>query len=176
MYDEHLNRISNRPGESLQVKLVKGVFDKFLDKVEDFNRKSGSSFELKGKQLLEVGCGSGRLLPIVVDKGLHYSTFEPTESMRKALCETATRRSISLEAFEVINVSLPEIPLEYFEKFDFGVALHVIEHAPNQYEAYRWIQSFSQCINVGGYFLIVTPYYPDYSWRFYDIDWSHGLP
>jgi hypothetical protein len=96
--------------------------------------------------------------------------------MRKALCETATRRSISLDAFEVINVSLPEIPLEYFEKFDFGVALHVIEHAPNQYEAYRWIQSFSQCINVGGYFLIVTPYYPDYSWRFYDIDWSHGFP
>ena len=176
MYDEHLNRISNRPGESLQVKLVKGIFDKFLDIVVDLNYKSGSKFELKGKQLLEVGCGSGRLLPSVVDKGLHYSSFEPTESMRKALLDTADRKSILLDSFEVINESLPDIPLVYFDKFDFGVALHVIEHAPNQYEAYKWIQSFSRCINVGGYFLIVTPYYPDYSWRFYDVDWSHGFP
>lgn len=176
MYDEHLNRISNRPGESLQVKLVKGIFDKFLDIVVEINRKSGSIFELKGKQLLEIGCGSGRLLPIVIDKGLHYSAIEPTESMRKALRDTATSRSISLDSFEVINESLPKISRMYLDKFDFGVALHVIEHAPNQYEAYKWIFSFSQCINVGGYFLIVTPYYPDYSWRFYDVDWSHGFP
>lgn len=176
MYDEHLNRISNRPGESLQVKLVKGIFDKFLDIVVDLDRESGSISELKEKKLLEIGCGSGRLLPIVVDEGLHYSAFEPTESMRKALLDNATKRDISKDSFEVINESLPEIPMVYFNKFDFGVAMHVIEHAPNQYEAYKWIQSFSQCISVGGYFLIVTPYYPDYSWRFYDVDWSHGFP
>jgi SAM-dependent methyltransferase len=176
MYDEHLNRISNRPGEALQVKLVKGIFDKFLGIVIDLNRKSGIAFELNGKQLIEVGCGSGRLLPIAIDMGLHYSTFEPTESMRKAVRDTASRNSIPRESFEVINESLPEIPLKYFDKFDFGVAMHVIEHAPNQYEAYQWIKSISRCINLGGYFLIVTPYYPDYSWRFYDVDWSHGFP
>jgi SAM-dependent methyltransferase len=176
MYNEHLNRISNRPGESLQVKLVKGIFDKFLDIVANLNRNSGSTFELKGKRLLEVGCGSGRLLPIVVSKGLHYSAFEPTESMRKALLNTATRSAIPLDSFEVLNQSLPEIPPVYFDNFDFGVAMHVIEHAPNPFEAYKWILSFSQCINVGGYFLIVTPHYPDYSWRFYDVDWSHGFP
>jgi hypothetical protein len=58
MYDEHLNRISNRPGESLQVKLVKGIFDKFLEIVVDLDRESGSISEIKGKKLLEIGCGS----------------------------------------------------------------------------------------------------------------------
>lgn len=176
MYDRHLSRIANRPGEFLQVKLASKILNRFL--ADALKQENNLVFDQKEKstKLIEIGCGSGRMLPIVNFKGIHYTAVEPTHSMRESLELTAKKYSIEKDSFEVSACSLPDLLLDYDKSFDFAIALHVIEHAPNQYAAHEWLNSISKCLKQDGFLLIVTPYYPDYLWRFYDVDWSHGFP
>lgn len=171
MYDSHLSRISNRPGEKLQILLARKLLIKFLNLTK--NNLSGNS---KPLELLEIGSGSGRMLPIVVNMGLKYTAVEPTKIMRCELEKVAERSNIQKQQYKVINNSLPNLRQVSSSKFDLTIALHVIEHAPNPYIAREWLEEMQRILTVGGYVFLVTPYFPDYRWRFYDVDWSHSFP
>ncbi len=171
MYDSHLTRISNRPGEKLQVILATKLIDKFL-KSTSFNPNKNS----KSANVIEIGSGSGRMLPILHKLGFVYTAVEPTRLMRTELEKVARRSNIEKGVFHIVENSLPNLPNEFENRFDLAIALHVIEHAPNPYNAREWLDEIKRVLKSGGHLLVVTPFFPDYQWRFYDVDWSHSFP
>jgi SAM-dependent methyltransferase len=151
--------------------LAKKLFIKFLN-----NTKIVSNNDLKEISLIEIGSGAGRMLPIVNKFGMKYTSIEPTTIMRIELDKIAKNNNIDKKDYEVMSESLPNLPEKLSKQFDLAIALHVLEHAMNPYSAREWLEEIQRVLVEGGYLLIITPHFPDYNWRFYDVDWSHSFP
>jgi ubiquinone/menaquinone biosynthesis C-methylase UbiE len=198
MYDRHLERISNRPGERIQVLLAQKLFMKFINNVQNYEDvltgqhggelgtletsrfaqtdKSDSKDMDSKKKLIEIGTGAGRLLPIVLSQNIEYVGIEPTESMRNSTFELSKKFGINKEKFKLIDSRLPNLSSELDNLFDYAYMSHVIEHASSPQEARVWLESVRGSLKLGGYILIISPNIRDYGWRFWDVDWSHGWP
>jgi 2-polyprenyl-3-methyl-5-hydroxy-6-metoxy-1,4-benzoquinol methylase len=167
MYDKHLERIDNRPGEYLQKILHRKLIDKFLSKVED-----GDTV----KDILEIGPGSGRVAVELVSMGFSYVAIEPTKSMVEATT-IRIKNSISKDLqLEIHEDRLPSINQNLLRRFDAVVLIHTLEHASNPYEAHEWLGTIKSMLKPGGYIFMLSPDYLDYGSEFYDVDWSHSFP
>lgn len=198
MYDRHLERISNRPGESIQVLLARKIFEKFIHDskneqkrvlvgrksrqtfIEEANQRNSDNVDDSHHQakrsLLEVGTGSGRMLPIVLNQDIQYVGIEPTASMRMATLQNARKLGIDDSKFRLIDVRLPNVPKELADSFDYVYLSHVLEHASSPHEARIWLENLSKALKKDGYIFVISPNVRDYGWRFWDVDWSHGWP
>lgn len=164
MYDSHLDRISQRPGENLQLWLVR----KILSKSRSLSRIRNSSEVIN---VLEIGPGSGRAIEYLLNFNVMYDVIEPTNLMRDNLI---SRYAENPKFGESYSDPLPFVLPKQEGKYDFVLAMHVLEHTRNQYDAREFVASCFSMLNKNGELLIVTPDAPDYGKLFFNIDWSHG--
>lgn len=116
--------------------------------------------------LLEVGTGTGRVASAAVDSGWQYEGIEPTTALREM---TAQRYGVTVH-----DAALPDLP--DLPPFDATLALHVLEHAPDQYAARAWLDAMRGAVRPRGFVLIASPDIRDYRHTFWESDWSHGWP
>jgi len=77
-----------------------------------------------GKNLLEVGAGNGRFTKAVISSGYKFdrsTAIEPSKTLFSAL-------KICCPQIELINSTVDQLDLSYFEQFDTIHSIHVMEH------------------------------------------------
>lgn len=157
-YDEFANRNGWGPGQGLQRWVNRRILQSIKKAVPEV------------RQILEIGCGTGNFAAACVQDGqISYLGVEPNEKLAK-FCEGR------LPGNSVVRASLPDLPSAFRDSFDVVVAIHVIEHARNGYEAREWVGAMGQACRVGGQIVIVSPDVRDFRAAFWDIDWSHAFP
>ena len=164
-YDSHLDRIGNRPGESLQNWLVRKMIDRALE--------STKPLPLSTIRALEVGPGVGRCAAELLSRDIFYTAIEPTGRMRKNLLASFENNSKFEGVFPNLLPDVTGLPLA---GYDLIVAMHVLEHTTDQYNAREFLSACKELLKPGGTIFIVCPDYADYKSVFFDIDWSHGYP
>jgi SAM-dependent methyltransferase len=120
--------------------------------------------------LLEVGTGTGTLAVAAPEAWIFdYVGVEPNTEL------AAVSRS-RLRTGQVVVASLPNLPTDFKDRFDVALAVHVVEHATNGYEARAWVSEMLRCVKPGGFVVLVSPQISDFKTYFWDIDWSHAFP
>jgi SAM-dependent methyltransferase len=110
--------------------------------------------ELKGKQVLECGCGAGRFTEILLDQGAYVTSIDLSEAVdanQENFPQTQTHRIAQADILQLPFVS---------QQFDVVFCLGVIQHTPNPEQA---ISCFYEQIKPGGT-LILDHYSYDFSW------------
>lgn len=114
----------------------------FLDSFE--NNILGRFFqELKGKKVLDVGCGTGRTISDLKKAGANVVGVDPSEEMLKI----AKKKFSSVEMFagEIENLPFED------ESFDVVVTLFVIAHLKTLDKAF---QEIYRVLKPGGVFIV----------------------
>lgn len=161
MYTEYAGRRSWGPGNALQNWLLRRILREVV-KALDLNPVDTS--------LLEVGSGTGQLA--VISKSLGFKSYTAIEPN----LELATITRSKVPGSQVYETYLPEIPKDLESTFQLVIAIHVIEHAKNGYEAREWVESMNRTLSSDGYLVIISPDAIDYKMNFWNIDWSHCFP
>jgi ubiquinone/menaquinone biosynthesis C-methylase UbiE len=101
--------------------------------------------DIRGKKLLDAGCGTGWFSKAAVERGAHVVSMDLGENLMlqvKRKCES-----------ERVVGSILEIPFGD-NTFDYIVSSEVIEHTPDPYKA---IQELYRVIKPGGILVLSTP-------------------
>ena len=160
-YSEYAKRKDWAPGNALQRWLATRILLNAL-------KVQGSQPDTC--KILDVGSGTGLLGQAAIQMGFkEYVAVEPN-------LDLANLTKMRTNGCHVHEARLPDLPESLDHQFDIVVAVHVIEHAKNGYEARNWIISLLKTLSPGGVLIIVSPHAPDYKMYFWDIDWSHGYP
>jgi 2-polyprenyl-3-methyl-5-hydroxy-6-metoxy-1,4-benzoquinol methylase len=107
------------------------------NKMKDFQNEQAdffiSKFNLKGKKVLEVGCGDGNFLEILVNKGCDAQGNEPSRPFR----ELALRKNLKVDShFVNEDYKNSDAP------FDAIISREVMEHIPEPIDFLRNIRKF----------------------------------
>jgi SAM-dependent methyltransferase len=98
----------------------------------DFRNRTGLDPEdLRGKLVLDVGCGMGRFADIASRWGAHVVGVDLSAAAEVAARNLANRESVSIFRADVF--SLPFAP----ESFDYIYSLGVLHHTPNCEQAFK---------------------------------------
>jgi SAM-dependent methyltransferase len=160
-YDEYINRNSWKAGQPVSQWLAKRTLNEIL-RLTKINPSATA--------VLEIGSGFGYFAECVESTNFNsYTAFEPNSKLAN-LTRSKTKNG------KVYELALPSIPVGFSNSFDVVVCIHVIEHAPNGYEALSWITSVKTLLKDGGQLIIISPSISDYKSYFWEIDWSHCFP
>lgn len=111
-----------------------------------------------GKRLLDIGCGSGRLLARGRDLGWVVSGIEPNERAARSCRE----QGLDVQTAELSEVSLPAA------HFDLVLLHHVIEHIPAPAHALHRVRV---ALAPDGVVVVVTPNLRSLGFRLYGPCW-----
>ena len=118
-----------------------------------------NSFQSEGKNLLDVGCGTGDFLQIAQQKKWTVFGIEPNEDARQ-IANSKTNNS-------VFNIEkLLEFPKHSFDVISLW---HVLEHLPNLDEH---ISILISLLNENGTLIIAVPNYKSYDAKYYKNFWA----
>ena len=156
-YGEYLARTSH--GEKLQRWMVKSTLKQFIKKAKLTPEETS---------ILDIGAGLGRGARASAE--LNFKTYTGVEPSPK-LAEYCRNQKIV-----IVENSLPNLDLIDDETFDAAYMLHVLEHAPNYFEARDWCKEALRTLRPGGVLLLASPNILDYKEYFWSCDWSHGYP
>jgi len=106
------------------------------------------------ERILDLGCGSGRLLEILEDKDIDYFGIDFSEK----LIEIAKRNypSFKFQAANVLNLPFPN------NSFDKVFSIRVLMHIPSKEFQLQFLKEAKRVLKPGG-LLILTAWY---LWRF----------
>lgn len=85
----------------------------------------GSLDMLKGKQVLEAGCGAGRFSELLLEAGAHLYAVDLSTAV-----EANYKNCSSFPNYSVCQASILELPFAP-EQFDIVICIGVIQHTPN---------------------------------------------
>ncbi len=97
--------------------------------------------------LLEVGCGVGRGLAILVENSQHYTAIDKNEELLEMLRKQYPK-------LHFINQNIPPLRNLADDRFDFIVSFQVIEHIPNDD---LFVREIHRVLKPGGKAIITTP-------------------
>jgi 2-polyprenyl-3-methyl-5-hydroxy-6-metoxy-1,4-benzoquinol methylase len=118
-----------------------------------------NSFQLNGKTLLDIGCGTGDFLNIAQQNNWEINGIEPNEKARN-IANKKTNNS----------VFATEQLLKYKAKsFDVITLWHVLEHLPNLEEHFS---IFKNLLKPSGILIIAVPNYKSYDAQYYKSYWA----
>jgi 2-polyprenyl-3-methyl-5-hydroxy-6-metoxy-1,4-benzoquinol methylase len=112
----------------------------------------------KGGMLLDIGCGTGNFLRIMLQSGWDVTGVEMNKEARK-IAEVNTDSII-------MNQS------EYFEsnqKYDVITLWHSLEHL---HELEKYLDKISISLNTDGVLIIAVPNYKSFDAEYYQHDWA----
>lgn len=126
-------------------------------------REFVSRFNLKGKKVLEIGCGDGHFLQILQEEGTQAFGIEPS---RKALLLARQKGLSVVEGYLSKDSQIPNQPFDAFVNF------HVLEHVPDPNE---FLGSVAGVLRPGAFGLIEVPSFEQIleHRRFYDFLLDH---
>ena len=110
-------------------------------------------------EILDVGCGYGRLLDLLTKKGLNVFGVDVNHQIIQK------NREAGLQCMTVEEFS------ETGKKYDVLIMFHIIEHFPPK-ELLTFMDSYLDKLKIGGHLIIATPLMTKY---FYD-DFDHIKP
>ena len=87
--------------------------------------------ELKGKKILEVGCGGGRFSQIAIDSGAKVYSFDFSVAVDANKENNGIRKN-----FNLFQADIYEIPFEK-NSFDYIFCFGVLQHTPNPEKSFR---------------------------------------
>jgi SAM-dependent methyltransferase len=85
----------------------------------------GSLDVVKGKKVLEAGCGAGRFSEILLTAGAHLNAVDLSSAV-----EANYKNCSSFQNYSVCQASILELPFAP-EQFDIVICIGVIQHTPN---------------------------------------------
>ncbi len=113
--------------------------------------------EVKGRQVLECGCGAGRFTEILLDKGAVVTSVDLSE----AVDANATSFPIS-DVHRVAQASILALPFAP-QQYDVVVCLGVVQHTPSPEET---IAALYNQVRPGGWLVIDHYDPPPARWRY----------
>lgn len=139
---------------------VKSVFEKIYQIVKSYTLRKKikliNQFSLNGKNILDIGCGTGEFLAYA--KNNNWKTFgvEPNLKARQKALE---KKLTIVEKLELPNTN----------KFDVITLWHVLEHLPNLQEQ---IVKIKNLLSDEGTLIIAVPNYKSYDAAYYKENWA----
>jgi len=100
---------------------------------------------LRGKQILEAGCGAGRFTEILLERGAHVTSVDLSEAV-----EANQENCPQNEHHRIAQADITALPFKA-QQFDVVLCLGVIQHTPNPEET---IAALSDQVKPGGHLVI----------------------
>lgn len=131
--------------------------------------------ELRGKLVLEAGCGPGKYTEILLSAGARVVSFDLTTAVKVNWEQNRIKGSLSCFQGDIYNAPLRE------QTFDYVFCYGVLQHCPDPDAAYR---NLFRLLKPGGKISIdyyTNPDYPTpwttpkYFWRRYTVGMNHKL-
>lgn len=121
------------------------------------------NFDLKGKKVIEVGCGDGYFMELLAEIGTEAFGIEPSTKS----AELGNQRGLKIQVGQINKNSVVE-----YAPFDAFVTMHVLEHTPDPNE---FLQAIHEKLNEDAVGLIEVPSFEKALelHRFYDFVADH---
>ncbi len=87
--------------------------------------------KLKGKKVLEVGCGMGRFTTIVAEAGAEVYTFDYSNAIEANRKNNGRFQNVHFLQADIFKIPFPE------KTFDYIFCLGVLQHTPNVEHAFK---------------------------------------
>ena len=98
---------------------------------ETFEQKTGWSLgDLRGKRVLDAGCGMGRFAEVGANAGAEVHAVDLSTAVEAAFQNLGHRPNVRLYQADIMNLPFPE------ESFDFIYSIGVLHHTPNTKAAF----------------------------------------
>lgn len=138
----------------------KSFLDKLYQRVRKYTLKRKvsliNSFDVSGKKILDVGCGTGDFLATAQNDGWEVHGVEPSKEARIV---SATKNIDALEDFSQLKE----------DGFDVITLWHVLEHVPN---LLTYIETLKNKLKPDGVLLIAVPNYKSFDAGHYKNYWA----
>lgn len=118
-----------------------------------------TSFKTEGKQLLDIGCGTGDFLQVAKQNNWSVTGIEPNENARQIANQKVSNTVYNLEALTTLKN----------ESFDVITLWHVLEHLPNLKED---ISTLKRLLKPKGVLVIAVPNYKSFDAKYYKKFWA----
>ncbi|MEZ6049369.1 MAG: methyltransferase domain-containing protein [Planctomycetaceae bacterium] len=118
---------------------------------QTFQAKTGFELkDLKGKRVLDAGCGGGRYAKLVAAAGAELVAVDLTHAVEKAraLCQRET--DIDLNQVQFLQADLKALPLEP-ASFDYVFSIGVMHHDVNTRDLF---DAVAKLVKPGGYYAV----------------------
>lgn len=138
----------------------KSFLDKLYQRVRKYTLKRKvsliNSFDVSGKKILDVGCGTGDFLATAQNDGWEVHGIEPSKEARIV---SLTKNIDALEDFSQLKE----------DGFDVITLWHVLEHVPN---LLTYIETLKNKLKPDGVLLIAVPNYKSFDAGHYKNYWA----
>ncbi|MCC1483458.1 class I SAM-dependent methyltransferase [Winogradskyella immobilis] len=118
-----------------------------------------NSFKTEGKNLLDIGCGTGDFLQTTKTDNWNVTGIEPNAEARK-IANTKTENSV-FDSSKLLELES--------NNFDVITLWHVLEHLPNLEEH---LKAFNRLLKADGYLVIAVPNYKSFDAKYYKSFWA----
>ena len=121
-----------------------------------------NTFNLDGKTLLDIGCGTGDFLHACKRSGWTVTGVEPNQRARELAMD-----KLRSHGFNNLYSDLGAIQEK--ESFDVITLWHVLEHVPN---LKTYIQEIKKLLNPSGVLIVAVPNYKSFDAKHYKKYWA----
>ncbi|MDT0558034.1 class I SAM-dependent methyltransferase [Ichthyenterobacterium sp. W332] len=141
----------------------RNVFEKLYHVVRSIALKRKlkliNSFSLQGKNLLDIGCGTGDFLEVAERHNWNITGIEPDDKARHIANSKTNNAVFNIEHLEELGEN----------SFDAITLWHVLEHLPNLEEH---IKKIEHLLKDNGRIVIAVPNYKSYDATYYKEFWA----
>lgn len=104
---------------------------------EAFKKKTGFNVDdLKGKRVLDVGCGTGRFMEVVENYGSCIVGIDLSFSVEAAFKNLGFKENVHIIQADIFDLPFKE------KAFDYIFSIGVLHHTPNTKEAFKCLPKF----------------------------------
>jgi len=120
-----------------------------------------NSFQIEGKNLLDIGCGTGDFLVNCKKGGWNIVGVEPNINAQKLVASKLGNDKTAKFYSDLLEINT--------EKFDVITMWHVLEHVPNLEE---YISKLKSLLKPNGVLVVAVPNFKSYDANYYKQFWA----
>ncbi|MCD6542909.1 MAG: class I SAM-dependent methyltransferase, partial [Flavobacteriaceae bacterium] len=147
----------------------RSVFDKVYQIVKNHTIKQKlnliNSFQTEGKNILDIGCGTGDFISFCQQNEWNITGVEPNVQARNLAFKKLNADTNQSKLF----TSVESLLKDNNKKYDVITMWHVLEHIPNLEE---YISYLKQLLKPNGTLVIAVPNYKSYDAKHYGKFWA----